>query len=67
MRRGEGRGGAGEEEKRKSVLKSGSPLLQAIKTAYSQSSEQSNKYWLANGDSPSIGTIPIRVKKQRRH
>jgi hypothetical protein len=46
-------------------VKSGFFLLQAIKTAPRQSSEQSNKYWLANGDSPSIGTIPIHVKKQR--
>jgi hypothetical protein len=56
-----------EEEKKKSILKSGFFPLQAMKTALRQRSEQSNKYWLDNGDSPSIGTIPIHVKKQRQH
>lgn len=56
-----------KKKRKKSILKSGFSLLQAIKTALRQSSEQSNKYWLANGDSPSISTILIHVKKQRQH
>jgi hypothetical protein len=56
-----------EKRRKKSFPKSGFFPFQAIKTALRQSSGQSNKYRLANGDSPSIGTIPIHVKKQRQN